>query len=177
MSNPTLSFWTHLLQLPDYEVVHCQEESDLRCYRMTVVPRHRLGICPHCGKSSDTVHRTYARAPIKDLSISNYTVELKVHVLQFDCPRCGHAFTPAVPFLAEGAHATERFLQHAAELIRSSDIANAARLVGVPERTLANWYYHYLQRRPEVNAPKLKPVRHLGIDELALKKNTSNMPP
>jgi transposase len=97
-------------------------------------------------------------------------VELSVRVLQFECAHCGQVFTPAVPFLAEGTHATERFLERAAELVRTSDLANAAAFLGVPERTLGDWYYAYLQRRQRPGGQQLQPVRRIGIDELALKK-------
>jgi transposase len=169
MTAPTLAFWTHLLCLPDYEVVYCQKEGDRQRYRLTVAPKNRLGVCPHCGKVSDTVHQTRTREHIKDLSVSTESVELNVRVLQFECA-CGQFFTPAIPFLAEGAHATERFLGRAAQLIRTSDVANAAAFLGVPERTLGDWYYDYLQRRPQPSGQQPKPVRHLGIDELSLKK-------
>jgi transposase len=169
MTAPVFAFWTQLLDLPDYEVVYCQKESDLQRYCITVAPKHRLGACPHCGKVSDTIHQTRTRDHIKDLSIGKDSVELKVRVPQFECV-CGQHFTPAVPFLAEGAHATERFLERAAQLIRTSDVANAAAFLGVPERTLGDWYYDYLQRRPHPSGQKLKPVRRLGIDELSLKK-------
>lgn len=177
MVGQALSFWTDLLRLPDYEVVCFREESDLRRYRLTVAPKHRLGVCPHCKRASEDVHQTRTREGIKDLSISKYAVELDVRVLQFVCVRCEQAFTPAVPFLAEGAHATERFLERATELIRTSDVANAAGFLGVPERTLADWYYDYVQRRPNQNGRELKPVRHMGIDELSLKKNIGSLSP
>jgi transposase len=169
MTTPTFAFWTQLLDLPDYEVVYCQKESDLQRYRITVAPQHRVGVCPHCGKVSDIIHQTRTREHIKDLSLGKEAVELNVRVLQFECV-CGQHFTPAVPFLAEGAHATERFLERAAQLIGSSDVANAAAFLGVPERTLGDWYYNYLQRRPHPGGQQLKPVRRLGIDELSLKK-------
>ena len=176
MTAPTLAFWTHLLCLPDYEVVSCQKEGDLQRYRLTVAPKNRLGVCPHCGKVSDTIHQTRTREHIKDLSISTESVELNVRVLQFACV-CGQFFTPPILFLAEGAHATERFLERAAQLIRTSDVANAAAFLGVPERTLGDWYYDYLQQRPHPSGQKLKPVRRLGIDELSLKKKSSTTSP
>jgi transposase len=172
MANPTFAFWTELLALPDYEVVYCQKESDLQRYRITVAPTHRLAVCPHCGKVSDTVHQTRTRDHIKDLSIGKESVELNVRVLQFECV-CGRHFTPAIPFLADGAHATDRFLERAAQLIRTSDVANAAAFLGVPERTLGDWYYDFLQRRPHPSGQQLKPVRRLGIDELSLKKTAA----
>src|SRR5271163_4183679 len=169
MTTPTFAFWTSLLSLPGYEVLFCQKDGDLQRYRFTVAPSQRLGVCPHCSHACDTVHQTRTREHIKDLSIGAESVDLNVRVLQFHCD-CGHCFTPPIPFLAEGSHATERFLKRAAELIRTSDVANAAAFLGVPERTLGDWYYLYLQRRQPPGKQQLKPVRHLGIDELAVKK-------
>jgi transposase len=169
MATPALAFWTELLALPDYEVVYCQKEGDLHCYRFTLRPIHCLGVCRNCGKVTGTIHQTRSREHIKDLAIGPDSVELTVRVLQFECS-CGLHFTPPIPFLAEGAHATERFLERAAELIRTSDVANAAAFLGVPERTLADWYYDFLQRRPNPTGRPLKVVRRIGIDELALKK-------
>src|SRR2546428_12402837 len=110
MVGQALPFWTDLLRLPDYEVVFCQEESDLRRYRFTVAPKHRIGICPHCKKASESVHQTRTREGIKDLSISKYAVEINVRILQFDCERCGQAFTLAVPVLWRGPTAQNGFL-------------------------------------------------------------------
>lgn len=170
MLEQALPFWTELLQLPGYVVVCCQQNSYLQHYRFTVAPQQRLSLCPNCGKVTDQVHQTRTREPIKDLPISNYAVDLAVRVLQFTCPHCGQVFTPPIAFLAEGAHATERFLERAVELTRTSDLANAAAFLGVPERTLGGWYYHYLQRRQPAGNHKLKPIRRLGIDELSLTK-------
>jgi transposase len=83
MTAPAFAFWTQLLALPDYEVVYCQKESDLHCYRFTLSPTHRFGVCPHCGKVTDTVHQTRSRERIKDLPIGPDSVELTVRVLQF----------------------------------------------------------------------------------------------
>ena len=177
MAGIPLAAWTLLLRLPEYEVLYFQEESDLSLYRFTVGPKHRVGVCPHCGKTCDQVHQTRTRAGIKDLPLSKFAVQLEVRVPQYECERCHKAFTPPVPFLFEGAHATERFLERAAELVRTSDLANAAAFLGVPERTLADWYYDYLQRRAATSAPPPKPIRRIGIDELSLKKSTGSSSP
>jgi ubiquinone biosynthesis protein Coq4 len=76
--------------------------------------------------------------------------------------------------LAPGAHATERFLEQAARLIRFSDIANVAQFYGVPESTLGRWYYDYVERQQQVPPAKLKPIRSIGIDELSQKKSTGS---
>ena len=111
------------------------------------------------------------------LPISGFAVELKVRVGLFQCARCSVAFTPDVPFLAKGAHATERFLERAAELIRNSDVANVAKFYGLPEQTLARWYYDYIERRHKTSHAPLKPIQRLGLDELSLKKNIDNPSP
>jgi len=177
MTGQSLEFWTRLLRLTDFDVVHCDEDSTEKRYCFTVAPQHRIGVCPHCQRVSEEVHQTRTREAIKDLPLSNYAVELKVRVPQFACERCGCTFTPPIPFLSEGAHATERFLERSAELIRNSDVANAAAFYGVPERTLGTWYYDYLQCRQAACAQPPKPTRRIGIDELSLKKNIGSSSP
>ena len=174
MAGQPLEFWTRLLHLPGFVVLHCEEESQPARYCFTVSADHRVGVCPHCNTASGEVHQTRTRERIVDLPISGYAVELKVRVCQFQCERCAVAFTPEVPFLAEGAHATERFLGRAAELIRSSDVANVAKFFGLAEQTLARWYYDYLERRRTTSPTPLKPIQRIGIDELSLKKNIGN---
>jgi hypothetical protein len=94
---------------------------------------------------------------------------------QYECERCERFFTPSYPAVAEGAHATERFLAHCARLIDFADIANVAGLFGVPKRTMARWYYDYIQRRQQHPLPApLKPIESIGIDELSQKKSTDS---
>ena len=48
----------------------------------------------------------------------------------------------------------------------------AAAFLGVPEKTLARWYYDHAQRqRDNPPATAAKPIKSLGIDELSLKKS------
>ena len=177
MAGQPLEFWTRLLRLPGFVVVHSQEESQPPRYCFTVAAEQRIGVCPHCNKASEEVHQTRTREQIVDLPISGYAVELKLRVCQFQCERCAVAFTPDVPFLAEGAHATERFLARAAQLIRSSEVANVAKFYGLPEQTLARWYYDYVERRRVASSEPLKPIQRIGIDELSLKKNIGSSSP
>lgn len=167
-----LPFLSEVLQLPGFQVVHCQEETERRLLRLTVTPKHPVGVCPHCGQVSDVVHQRRTRERIKDLPLGARAVELAVRVLQFWCQKCERPFTPQWPALAEGTHATERFLEQAARLIRKGDIANAAAFFGVPEKTLEGWYYDYVERQQQKPPAQLKPIEQLGIDELSLKKST-----
>jgi transposase len=170
-----LAFWTKTLHFPNLEVVHVEEEP--RLLRFTLVPTRQVGVCPQCGKASGDVIQRRSREGIVDLPIGLKTVELEVRQLQFHCSCCERAFTPVCPDVAEGSHATERFLERAAALIRVSDIANAAAFFGVPETTLAKWYYDYVERKQKEPSQPLKPIRRLGIDELSLKKSTDSSLP
>lgn len=172
---PTISeldFWTKALDLRDLEVVHVEKEAGT--LRFTVVPTWGVGVCPHCGKPSGEVVQKRTREGLVDLPIGVKAVKLKVRQSQFHCSFCERAFTPPCPGIAEGSHATERFLERAAALIRTGDVANAAAFFGVPEKTLENWYYEYVERKQKEPGPALQPIRRLGIDELSLKKSTGN---
>jgi transposase len=135
-----------------------------------VIPTTPLGVCPHCHRVCDAIHRRSQSNPVKDLPLGPQPVELIIRTYQFACPHCDRFFTPATPVFAPGAHATERFLEQAARLIRFSDVANAAAFSGVPEKTLEKWYYDYVERQCQAPPAALQPIRQLGIDELALRK-------
>lgn len=175
--NDLLSFWTNFLRLDGFRVVHVSTDRPTDPVRLTVIPTTSVALCPHCQRPCDTIHRRYQAEPVKDLPLGTKPVELMVRTYQFSCPHCDHFFTPTAPAFAHGAHATERFLEQAARLIRFSDIANAAAFLGVPEKTLEKWYYDYVERRQQTPVATLQPIRQLGIDELALKKKLVSTSP
>ena len=166
-----LAFWTKALNLPGFQVVHERRDTPADPLRLTVAPNLPLGLCPNCRRATADVHRTYESAPVKDLSLGPQSVELVVRTYQFQCPHCGSFFTPRHDAFAPGAHATERFLEQAARLIRFSDVQNAAAFLGVPEKNLERWYYDYVERQAQKPPADLKPIKSLGIDELSLKKS------
>ena len=106
---------------------------------------------------------------MRDLPLVDRAVELRVRVAQFWCSPCGRGFTPPVPELAAGAHATERFLAREAELIRHGDVTQAAQFLRVPEKTLERWYCAWVERQHDTT-----PATPIGIDELSLKKSTGS---
>jgi transposase len=174
-TNPLLDFWTRLLAMPDFRVTHVTDETHHQRLVLTLAPLHEVGLCPQCHRACETVKQRRTRDGIYDLPIGLNRVELVVRVNQYECDHCAQAFTPPIPFLAEGAQATDRFVTHAASLIRISDVANTARMLGVPERTLEAWYLAWVERPPPASsAPPLKPIRHIGIDEIALKKSSGS---
>lgn len=169
-----LAFWTKLLRLEGLRVVHERRDTPSDPIRLTVVPTVEVGLCPHCGHASDAVHRRLESDPICDLPQGPQAIRLVVRTPQFHCQRCDRYFTPPCPHVAPGAHATERFLEQAAKLIRISDVANAAAFLGVPQKNLERWYYDYVERQARAPVAGLKPIQSLGIDELSLKKSTGS---
>jgi transposase len=173
-----LASWTLALNLPGFQVVHESRQTPADPVRFTLLPTQEVALCPHCGHACDTVHRRHPSKPIKDLPLGEQAVELIISTPQFECERCQRFFTPSYPAIVPGAHATERFLAHVARLIDFSDLANVAALYGVPERTLARWYYDYIQRQQQQPlATPLKPIESIGIDELSQKKGTASLSP
>jgi transposase len=170
----SLSHWDRQLRLDGLKVVHEWRDTPKDPVRLTVTATVDVGLCPHCGRPTDQVHRRLDSEPIKDLPHGPQAVELIVRSAQFHCEQCDRYFTPPCPHVAPGAHATERFLEQAARLIRFSDIANAAAFLGVAEKSLERWYYDYVERKAQLTPAGLEPIKSLGIDELSLKKSTGS---
>ena len=164
-----LAWWSGVLQLNEFEVVHQVEDVAEKTLRFTVIPKVGAAVCPHCGGLCGETHQTRDRDGIHDLPIGERAVVLRVRVREFRCDACERCFTPPWQSIAEGTHATERFLERAAAIIRHSDISNAARLCGVvknlQERLLAA--RRELQRElPKDEARKLKGSRWLWAKNL-----------
>ena len=166
----TPAFWTGVLNLDGFEVIHQGHEAAHQMWHFTVVPSVSAGVRPDCGRVSTDRHQTRDRERIHDLPLGDSRVELTVRMFQYRCEDCERCFTPPCAALAEGTHATERFLGRCADLIRTGDVRNAAAFFGLPEKTLERWYYDFLERRQLTAAEPAEPIRSIGIDELALKK-------
>jgi transposase len=163
-----LQFWTQLLHLDGFQVVHVRQDTPADPIRLTLLPNLPLGVCPSCHRSCDTIHRRSESNPVRDLPFGPQAIDLIIRTYQYRCPHCVRFFTPSSTVFVPGVHATERFLEQAARLIRFSDLANAARFFGVPEKTLERWYYDYVERQRQTPPTAPRPIKQLGIDELKL---------
>lgn len=180
---PRLDALASMLDLQEeFEVVDLQEDRKAKVRHFTLIPRVIVGICPDCGAACSERHACHDREVV-DLPMGVFATRLGVRLFQFRCVSCDRYFTPRYAALAEGAHATERFLLRMAELLKHSDVSNAAAYLGVAAKTLDAWYYDYLQRlesdghaagHGDRRRDQLKPVTSLGIDELSLKKDINS---
>lgn len=170
MDESQLGTLTELLDLDGFEVVEAASDRAAKVRRLTVAPAQVAGLCPHCGRASVERHARHDREAT-DLPLGGWKTQLTVRLFQFRCEGCGKFFTPRHAGLAEGAHATERFLERLAEHVAHGDVSAAARFMGVAEKTAERWCYDFLERRRKEPAKDLLPIRSLGIDELSLKKD------
>jgi transposase len=161
-----------LLDLEELEVLDASQDRPGKVRRFVVVPRVAAGLCPHCHQVCEERHECHERR-VLDLPLGAYATQLTVRLFQYRCRSCDKFFTPHLACLAEGAHATERFLKRLSELVKHTDLANAAAFLGVAPKTLEHWYYDYVKRQERAEQD-VRPVRSLGIDELSLKKDTAN---
>ena len=168
-----LATLTSLVDLDEFEVVESTWDRREKLRRFTLTPKTMVGLCPHCHGLTDERHLCHDRI-VTDLPMGGQRVELIVQLSQFRCPACDKFFTPRLAALAEGSHATERLLERLAELASRSDVTTASRFFGIPQKTAEGWHYQYLERQRKEPAPRLEPVRSLGIDELSLKKGAGN---
>jgi transposase len=174
MDASDLRTWTELLDLDGFEVVEVASDRAGKVRRLTVIATLLAELCPYCGIACGERHACHDRE-VMDLPLGGWETQLVVRLFQFRCERCDKFFTPRHPALAEGAHATERFLERLAEYASHGDVSTAARFMGVAEKTAERWYYDYLERRrKQPPARELLPIRSLGIDELSLKKDTGS---
>ena len=169
-----LEWWGDVLSLDDFEVVHQAEDRAGQSLLFTLIPKVAAAVCPHCGTLQKECHQKRDREGIRDLPMGQRSVVLRIRVFEYHCPRCEKMFTPPCPAVAPGTHATERFLERAAQLIRHGDIQNAAAFLKVPEKTLERWYYEYVERRQQQPPAQLKPITSIGIDELSQKKGIAS---
>jgi hypothetical protein len=66
MAGTSLDFWTRLLHLLGFVVVHCEKASQPSRYGFTMAAERRIGACPHCNKASEEVRQTRTRERIID---------------------------------------------------------------------------------------------------------------
>lgn len=163
-----LAFWTAVLNINGCVVVN-HSETD-QAHRFKIAPPVAC-CCPDCGGHCVHVQKRQANRPIADLPILGKKVWLVLRRDQFRCTDCGKRFTPANELVSPMTWVTPRLMNTAAEQIRYSDVASTARSLDIPETSLGRWYNQYLEREQiDIPPPIRKPIKALGIDELALKK-------
>lgn len=169
----TPAFWTGVLGLEGFEVVHQRHDSTEKAWQFTLAPTLAAGVCPDCGRPSADRHQTRDRERIHDLPIGDSRVELTLRTLQYECPACRRCFTPPPPRRAGGRDACYRAVSGA---LRPTDPhGRHPQCCGVlrPAREgpgAVALRFSGAAAESDGAGRGERPIRSIGIDELSVKK-------
>src|SRR3954466_4267438 len=123
--------------------------------------------CPACG-SREVKPRGHVERRFRTVPIGRKTTILALPIPRVECPACGLVRQVEVSFADRRRSSTRAFERYALELSRSMTIRDVARHLGVGWDTIKEIQKRDLSRR--FAKPKLKHLRRIAIDEVAVAK-------
>lgn len=155
-----------LLELPEFKVTHIENEGEV--LRLKCEHRETVALCPHCCELSTALHQSDEEREVRDLSVWGKQVLLHVPVRRFQCEPCGRPFTEHLPSIDPRRRQTRRYEQYVYERCLVSDRKAVAGQEHLSELTVKDIFIKWAKRATRRTLER--PVRVLGIDEIALKK-------
>lgn len=158
---------TRLLDLPGLvvrglEYYEVQGTLHLFCELST-----KSASCPTCGLESEYVHQ-YTKRSVRDLPLAGRPCFLEFVARRFYCFVCRCPFREELDWLPRCVRLTARYRHAVFEACRQTNLKAVSQQERLGYRTVERLYYALAQEQTPV-LPQT-PVRHLGIDEFALKK-------
>ena len=123
--------------------------------------------CGHCGEGLVFAYDTYESRRIRDYPIWGHPCYLEAKLVRVDCPNCG-VVIESLEWVERWARHTVRYEKYVAHLCDLLPVTDVATLEGLNKNTVYRIDKKWLQRRHE--RMEDRPVRYLGIDEIALRK-------
>jgi transposase len=123
--------------------------------------------CPACG-SSNVVSRGALERRFRSLPIASRATVVVLSISRVACRACGAVRQVEVPFANPRRSYTKAFERYALELSRRMTIRDVARHLNVSWDVIKDIQKRDLWRR--FAKPKLKHLRHIAIDEIAVAK-------
>lgn len=155
---------TELLNLPGIEVENYTKVADRLI--LEVEAKTTKAKCPRCGEESNHLHQNrwyFAR----DLSISGQEVLLKVNRRQFKCRKCEKPFSEELEFIGKRRKQTNRFVEMIVQQVLHSDMHNVGKQNDLTDEEVWSMVKYISEKKLRID---LKPLKRLGIDEIALRK-------
>ena len=149
-----------------YDFVRMSLESSGR-WRVDIAPDAQRLCCSACG-SRDVLGRGKHRREFRTLPLGAQPVTLGLAVPRVECRTCGVVRQVRVDFAPPQCHYTHSFARYALELSQLTTIKDAARHLQVPWDLIKDLQKRYLQKH--YAKPKLKHLRRIAIDEIAVAK-------
>lgn len=128
------------------------------------------GVCPVCGGLCG-FRKQHNERRIKDLPLSGKAVELHLKVWQYVCEKCNRHFYEQFPFVAPGSEMTFRLESFLYDMTKGSDLTSVCHKFKIGWKTANRLLQTYGAREVSAHGRScFETVRHLGIDEISLKK-------
>jgi len=123
--------------------------------------------CPVCG-SRKVVSRGGVERVFKSLPVGKKPTFIVMRVPRVECAKCGVVRQVAVPFADERGRLTHSLERYVADLCRHMTMQAVAEHLGLRWETVRDVQRDWLARK--FRRPKLKHLRQLGVDEIAVGK-------
>jgi transposase len=157
------SFLYHAFGIRGYDYVRTEYPNGQVIFTIAQDPRDCR--CPACG-SGDVISRGHAERRFRSLPIGSRSTAVVLPIPRVECRTCGAVRQVQVPFADPRRSYTKAFERYALELLRHMTIRDVAHHLGVGWDTIKDILKRDLSRR--FAKPKLKHLRYLAIDEIAV---------
>lgn len=134
----------------------------LKAHQSTVINH-----CPWCG-GTHIVRNGVRTRRFRTLPIGRQDVFVDVEIQRFRCVGCGFDHQEPIDFAPGSCHYTYAFAQYVLELLKIGTIKDVAMHLGVSWDTVKDIHKHFL--KIHYDHPDIREVRHIGIDEFAVRK-------
>ena len=124
LETPMYALLTQLLDIPNYRVISAEIETDK--ITLDVESASQTATCPHCGKTSKTLHERHPRI-VRDLPISGKPTYLRFVRRRFFCDDCRRAFSESLDFVDERRDYTRRYQHWIFLQVRENNISTVHR--------------------------------------------------
>lgn len=156
----------NFLNLPGLEVVDFKEtEAE---YHVRATPRTVSRLCPHCGRSHETVAHAKRTLVIRDIPSHGKAVVVHLDVTRLKCRPCNQTFTASVPEVDTTREMTERLAKWIGRQSIEYPYSEIAKQVRIDEKTVRNIFDEYVAALAKTHQRET-PI-WLGIDEIKLKR-------
>ena len=156
----------NILILAGLDVVDFKETDSE--YHVRATPKAISRLCPHCGRSHDTVVHAKRTLVIRDIPSHGKAVVIHLDVSRLKCKPCKQTFTASVPEVDTGREMTERLAKWIGRQSIEYTYAEIAKQVKVDEKTVRNIFDEYVAVLAK-GYQRETPI-WLGIDEIKLKR-------
>jgi transposase len=160
----TLALLTELLDLPHVRVVGYELRDD-NTIVLDIEFELPVATCPVCHQASGSIHSYVPPRMVRDLDVWNRQCYLRFQPRQFECDGCRNTFVERLAWLEKGQRQTRRMEKRVFELVRRTNVADAAWYHRSTDERVTALFLREAQRRLEARGyPK---VETLNVDEIA----------